>query len=428
MSVAAATDRGARLDHRARRPLVDVAAPAFLVLYVVVAFEPFELFFRPPGMVSSVGLPVIAVVILALTPSERLARMPISLALLAFLAWSAMSVGWSDSPSSTLFALRARHLPLLMVTLIAATIPPRIVARTLLGTAVVVTLWSLAVSLVLPMSRAVALEDGLDDQAGFRGTFGHKNFLGVFAVLALAAALPLLRSRRRRLVLVALILAALTTRSATTAGGLFALMFVWFWMRAIERGRTPRDRRLLLLVSTSSALAGVLIALRLLPVLLHVYDKDITFSGRTTIWSESLAAVAQRPWQGYGLAGVWTDPPTSLTLRLWSHIGFRAGHAHNGLVAVLLELGVVGAVLMAVFVVSVIRLAARASREPELRRYGQWGLLFCASLLLMSLAEPLFADHYLAYLAILWTVLAGLLNEQRAARAGGRFRRPLTTF
>lgn len=428
MTVSAPARRPARRPTgRHRQPIVDVLAPLYLVLYVVVAFEPFELFVRPPGMVSSVVLPAIGIGTLALTPTERLVRMPISIPLFAFVVWAVMSAGWSASPGSTMFALRATILPLVVVTLVVATIPPRVTARTVLALAVGITLWSLLVSLVLPMSRAVALEDGLDDQAGFRGTFGHKNFLGVYAVLALAIALPLLRSRWRRPILIGLVIAALTTRSATTAGGLAALSFVWFWMRAIERGRTQRDRRLMLFVSTSSAVIGLLTVLRLLPVLLDVYDKDITFSGRTIIWSESFAVLSRRPWNGYGLAGVWTNPPTSLTHELWNHIGFRAGHTHNGLVELLLDLGIVGAALGVVFLLSVIRLASRASRDNQLRPYGQWGLLFCASLIVMSLAEPLFANHYLAYLAIVWATLASMLNRRRDLRAGGP-RRTYTTF
>ncbi len=427
MSLSASAQRAILPEARHRRPIVDVLAPLYLVLYVLVAFEPFELFVRPPGMVSSVVLPAIGVGILALTPNERLARMPISVPLFALVVWSVMSAGWSASPGSTMFSLRATILPLVMVTLVVATIPPRVVARTMLALAVSITLWSLVVSLVLPMSRAVALEDGLDDQAGFRGTFGHKNFLGVYAVLALAIALPLLRSRWRRVIIVGLVIAALTTRSATTAGGLAALSFVWFWMRAIERGRTQRDRKLMLFVSTSSAVIGLLAVLRLLPVLLDVYDKDITFSGRTIIWGESFAVLARQPWHGYGLAGVWTNPPTSLTHELWNHIGFRAGHTHNGLVELLLDLGIVGASLGVLFILSVIRLASRASRDPELRPYGRWGLLFCASLVIMSLAEPLFANHYLAYLAIVWATLASMINQRRD-RAGGPRRAYSTTF
>ena len=429
------TATGTVQDHRTstlgrrRELIVDVAAPAFVVLYVVLAFKPFELLVAFPGLATSVVLPALGVGILAVTPTERLARVPVSLPLLGSLVWTALSVLWSDVPSDTLYTLRSEQLPLAVLLLVVGTIPPRVAVRTLLVVAVAVTAWSLLVSLVLPMAREVEAEVGIEAQAGFRGTFGHKNILGVFAVLSLAIVLPMLRGRGRLVVLGVLVLAALTTRSATTGGGLMALVFVWLWMVAIERGHSQRDRRLLLFVSISSAVVGLLLVLRLAPVLLELYDKDVTFSGRTTIWAESMKVVGDRPWLGHGLAGVWTDPPTALTVELWRHIRFPAAHAHNGVVALLMEVGVVGVALMTVFVVSVIRLASRVMHLPALRRYGQWGLLITVSLLVMSLAEPLFVNQYLGYLGIVWSVLASLANEARAAADRPVVpRRPTTTF
>lgn len=409
---------------RARRTLItDTAAPAFVIAYAIATFRPFELLVEFPGAVSSVLLPAAGVGILVVTPTDRLRRLPVSLPLLAYVAWAFLSVTWTESPPSTLFSLRADVLPMLVVVLVAGTIPvPRLV-RVVLGASVGVVAWSVVTSLVLPMSRAVPLDDQLGDQVGFRGTFGHKNFLGVVAVLTLAMALPLARVRYRRLLLGLLIVGIVGTRSATAGGGLLAVAFVWAWMVAIEKGRSQRDRRALLFASVCSVAIGIPLVLGLLPTLLNLYDKDITFSGRTIIWAESMIAWSAQPWHGYGFAGVWTEVPTGLTYDLWRHIGFQAGHAHNAVVATLLELGVVGLACVVVLVAQVFRLSARALRRPEHRRLGQWGLLCMVSLLVMALAEPLLSNQYLAYLGILTGVL------MRVDRRGRRPRSvPTTTF
>lgn len=408
-----------------RRPLItDTAAPAFVVAYAIIKFRPFSQLVDLPGVVSSVLLPAAGVGILLLTPTDRLRRLPVSLSLLGYVAWALLSVTWTDSPVSTLFSLRADVLPMLVVVLVAGTIPvPRLV-NVVLVSSIAVSLWSLLTSLLLPMSRAVALEDDLGDQIGFRGTFGHKNFLGVVAVLALGMALPLARFRFRRVVLVLLVATILGTRSATAGGGLLAVTFVWVWMVAIEKGRSRRDRRALMFTSICSAAVGIALVLGLLPTLLDLYDKDVTFSGRTIIWAESLVAWSRQPWRGYGFAGVWTEVPTALTHDLWRHIGFRAGHAHNALVATLLELGVVGVVCLVLIVAQVFRLSARALRRPEHRAHGEWGLLCMVSLLVMSLAEPLLANQYLAYVGILTCVLARLDRDRRRRRPP----RPRPTF
>lgn len=399
-----------RVEHRP--PAVDVLAPVFVVLYLLIAFTPFEVLVNVPGSVSSYVLPALGLCVLALTPTERLARIPISLPLLGFVIWAALSVLWSDDPASTIFVIRSEIFPLVMVALVAGTIRPRMLAKVVLWTSLSICAWSLLISLALPTSRVAILGDTLEQQFGFRGTFGHKNDLGVFVVLTLAIALPLLRIKGRRWILGALVLLALSTRSATAGSGLLALTFLWAWMLAIGRGRSQRDRRLLILTSVTSAIVALLSAFRLLPILLTIYDKDLTFSGRTTIWSATIDFVGRQPFTGYGYGGVFTEIPTPLTIQLWNRIGFEAAHTHNGAVEVLLELGIIGLVLMVAFVVGIYRVSARVGSVPDDRRYELWGVLFMTSLLVMALAEPLLGGPFLGYMAILWALMSNLENEQ----------------
>ena len=272
---------------------------------------------------------------------------------------------------------------------------------------------------MLPTSRVTILGDTLEQQFGFRGTFGHKNDLGVFVVLTLAAALPLLHTRWRKVVIGLLVVLALTTRSATAGSGLLALAFLWAWMLAIGRGRSQRDRRLLIVISVTSAIVALLSAFRLLPILLTLYDKDLTFSGRTTIWGATLDFVGRQPVTGYGFGGVFTEVPTALTVQLWNRIGFEAAHTHNGAVEILLELGVVGLVLLVAFVASIYRVSVRVGSIPEHRRYELWGVLFMTALLVMALAEPLLSGPFLGYMAIVWAAMANLENDElHPARQG----------
>ena len=218
------------------------------------------------------------------------------------------------------------------------------------------------------------------------------------------------------------------TRSATAAGGLLGVLFVWGWMAAIAHQRNPRERQFLLLVSFTSAIAGVLLLLGLAPTLLDLYDKDLTFSGRTDIWTESLITVRDRPVQGYGLGGVWSDPASPVTADLHHRITFEAAHSHNSAIELLLEGGIVGLALTVLFVVQTVRLAVVCLRQPSAAAYGQWGLLIVLALLFMGLAEPLFEGPHLGLLVIVWVTLARVRNEGRRGawtarpRAKGRAR------
>ena len=402
-----------------------MAAPLYLVLYLLVVLAPFEALIGYQLSIPTFLVSVFGVCVLLITPTERLRVMPVSMALLGFVSWGLLSVVWSDDRASTILSSRYELIPAAVTMGVVGTIAPRIAALTLLTMSLVLCGWSLAISLLLPTSRALIAEDGSVDTA-FRGTFGHKNLLGIFAVLTLAMVLGLYRGRWRRTIVVGLVATAVATRSATTASGLLAISFVWFWILAIGRGRSQRDRRLLFAASLASVLGALLSAFRLVPVLLEVYNKDLTFSGRTLIWGATVGAVAERPLQGYGYAGVFTEVPTVLTMQLWHEIGFEAAHTHNGPLKVLLDLGLVGFLLLGVFLVDILRRALRLNRHSETRPYGLWGVMALTSLLVMSLAEPLLNGAYFGYLVILWSVLARL-DAEVSKPVRDRTRRPPAT-
>lgn len=404
-------------DAGAAPALADTAAPAYVLLYLALEFEVFQLLIRPPGFTLSVVVPALGLVVLAITPTARLRRISISWALVAYVLWLAISRLWTESVPSTDFRIRADLPSLLIVAMVAGTIRRDVIVRTLVAAFAGIGLWSLATSLVLPASRAVAYTAGvLEPQVGFRGTFGHKNHLGIFMVFGLCVVLALVRGRHRRPLALLMIGLVIGTRSATAGSGLLAVVFVWFWIAAIDSQRSDRSRSLLVISSFIAAVTAVLLAFRLLPTLLGIYQKDLTFSGRTTIWAEALATAREAPWRGYGYGGLWMADPPAVTVALQRRIGFDAAHAHNGLIAVLLEVGLIGLVLLAAFLASVVAMAIRCLRRPGTADLGRWALLTLVALALMSVSEPLFEGAYLGYVLVIWVVLSGALTAEARQR------------
>jgi O-antigen ligase len=396
-------------------PIVDVLAPALLVMYFVLTFRPLELTFYFPGFTSSGLFPLLSLGVLLLTPTDRLARIPIPWAILAYVGWLVCSYAWTEIDFSTAFLIRSQLPPLLMLSVLTATIPPARVVKVLLGMFAALSVWALLNSLAFSRSRVVSFtENGLDvgDQVGFRGTFNHKNLLGIFTVYALCMVLPFARGRWRRPLIVLCVVLIMGTRSATAASGLFAVMFAWFWISAIQGQKQRREREVLFVLSLASAVGAVLLAFGLMPALLDLYQKDITFSGRTIIWSESLVTIGRRPIQGYGYGGVWLDGQNAVTKELRSRITFGAAHSHNGAIEVLLQVGIIGLGLLLVFIGRVFRLVGYAIVRRPLARYGQWGLLTLLALLLMQISEPLFEGGHLGLLIVIWTVLTRLHNDE----------------
>jgi len=90
--------------------------------------------------------------------------------------------------------------------------------------------------------------------------------------------------------------------------------------------------------------------------------RDGTFTGRTDIWGELVPYVQSRPLLGCGFGGFWTPE-----MRV-KHI---ISQAHNGYLEVLMEVGAVGLLLIATFILSFGSKAVRAlKREFDLASFG----------------------------------------------------------
>lgn len=395
-----------------RTPLVDVLAPAVLVAWIVIAFEPFVLRYPLPGVVSSVLFPAFCLGVLVITPKERIRAIPILWPLLALVLILTLSILWTENPAATMFRIRADLPGTVLVAAVAGTMPPMRVVRVLAITSTVIAVWSLLVSLAFIDSREAPFDDAfLGVQNGFRGTFIHKNHLGMFLVFGLGSVLVQKRGSWRTFAIVVHLVTVLGTRSASVGGGLLALAFVWLWLSALRRQEKPRERTFLLVMSIASAVAGVLLVLGLLPVLLDLYDKDVTFSGRTFIWAESVGAIQDRPWLGYGLAGLWMDETNPITAELHARIGFKAAHAHNGALDLALQVGLIGLTAYLLLLIQAMRAAGRAMRQASSALIGQWGVLMLSTLVLMSIAENVFLGPYLAMLAVVATVVTRAASD-----------------
>jgi O-antigen ligase len=100
--------------------------------------------------------------------------------------------------------------------------------------------------------------------------------------------------------------------------------------------------------------------------------RDATLTGRTDIWAKLMPVVEQRSMLGCGFGGFWT-PET-----IAEHI---VTEAHNGYLAVLMELGIVGLLLMTMFLLALGRKAAKI-----LTYDFDWGSL-CVCCFLMAVVH-----------------------------------------
>jgi O-antigen ligase len=195
-----------------------------------------------------------------------------------------------------------------------------------------------------------------DGAAGWRGGFPHKNAMAPFMVFAILVLTSLDRPslRRRAACLLALVLIVMSQSTSALAAGVVVLVACVF-LRRFAASETP-GRASLLVGGMSGVLVAALLSSTLLPLLLGVRGKDSTLTGRTDIWREVWRAIQRRPWTGYGIGGVWSDPSVDPARSIVRSLGFVVFHAHDGFLEILLLLGVVGLALFVWLLVSTIRL------------------------------------------------------------------------
>jgi len=128
-----------------------------------------------------------------------------------------------------------------------------------------------------------------------------------------------------------------------------------------------------------------------------ILKRDETLTGRTEIWSALIDFAASNPILGAGYGGFWA--PGNMKLEDLFSPRFILAQAHNGYLAVYVELGVVGIVLLAVFLKSYCDKVRR-----ELNHTFEWGI-YGICLLPMSLLYNCTEISFLQTPSYLWSTM-----------------------
>lgn len=328
---------------------------------------------------------IYCIVIVFLVPySNHVLRLMVANKLLMLLTLLCIvSAAWSDDPSVSL----RKGVALFGTTLVGLLLTVRFEMRGQLRLLTVAlglaALASLMVSLFCPqLCPPTELTPG-----AWNGVFSHKNLLGRAMSLGVVAFLSLDRATLPGILFAwsgaalcgAMLLAshsqtALVVVVAMIVVPCFSALLRWDWRQA-----------------SASFLSLLLVALPLAwfasqhsDDLLDLLHRDATLTGRARIWTFAALSFARHRWLGYGYGAFWwVSNESRQTLAL---IRYPTPHAHNGLLDLGLQLGIVG---IAVFLfgwlinafAAVRTLCCSASRE------ARWPWLYLLFLLFYTLTE-----------------------------------------
>ena len=229
----------------------------------------------------------------------------------------------------------------------------------------------------------------VDNIAGaWNGVFSHKNTLGHTMTVRVIAKLYILTGTKARTSWHALVLCgcfALVILSRSTT----AIILSFFYLLGaclfllLQRARQYFGIGLVVLAVFGSTIAALYWTYPNL--LFEVLGSDATLSGRTELWAIVLRFISQKPLLGWGYQAMWLQTD-SITIAISEAVGWAVPSAHNALLEVTLELGLVGLVIVMSFVGSSLWRSVRCIMAG-LHSLGTLSLVFFLGVIISGVTE-----------------------------------------
>ncbi|MEM7591609.1 MAG: O-antigen ligase family protein [Cyanobacteria bacterium P01_A01_bin.83] len=214
--------------------------------------------------------------------------------------------------------------------------------------------WNQIIITCFSMFMALFFPTLAQTEKGWGGAIGHPIDLG--NMMALTASLWLLHAihhqKHRWLSFLFCVFSIIVMQLANSAGAfvIFLSLIVIIFVASLFK-KLKFFQAYILFASVLSILTIPSIwLLGNLENILSLLDKDLSFTGRVPLWNLLIKnQILERLWFGYGYSGFWQpwkrlDNPAALIPRA---VGDWAVHAHNGVIDIILSVGLVGFILFA---------------------------------------------------------------------------------
>jgi exopolysaccharide production protein ExoQ len=396
-------------------PASGILEKAFVVLVLILSLGAFtNLTITGPIETQNMGmvwmqvlwslLYVIVLVLYLRSCGKPLRRLFIVSPLIAVVAFAFLSVLWSQDPALSLRRSIALGLSLIFGVYFASRFSQTEQLRLLA--------WALGFCILFSVFFEVLGLNPSQGYPGWYGVFDIKNELGQAMVLsAMVFWFWKKVEPKYGAVAIAGIVASvclLALSLAMTAVVVLALMVVLVpylgWALRMSRRGLAWGVTLLLVGGTLS----IFYMATHFEEVTGLLGKDPTMTGRLPLWIVAGVMALQRPWFGYGFDAFWL-PDQTYTPRIWHLLTWMPPQAHNGVLELWLELGIIGTVLFLVVFVHYLAKAVKFSRHhPE--PAATWPMAFLIFLFLANLTTAFFLQanniYFMLYVGLATTMYA----------------------
>jgi O-antigen ligase len=175
---------------------------------------------------------------------------------------------------------------------------------------------------------------------------------------------------------------AFESKSATSCLAIFGFCLLSIEINFLKRGGNARI--LAVMVMIFLPVIAVVGAFNM-NSLLEALGKDPTLTGRTDIWEYVVFDIYQRPWLGWGYGAFWSVSNPA-ALRISDLLKWAVPEAHNGILEILLTVGVIGAAMFIYMWGRTLRLSLQGLRTSE-SAIAITCFLICTGVALQSVSE-----------------------------------------
>lgn len=342
---------------------------------------------------------------------DKLLLLLVGVALVSFL--------WSAAPTITF----VRSVALVGTTLFGA----YLAARYSMEEQLRLLAWALGITALLSLLVALALpsygiSSGTSTAGNWQGIFPHKNALGRSMALGIIVFLFLaFGSRRYRWFAWAGVglSGGLLILSNSITGLLVTLTLLALW--PLYAALRWRPTVMVPFMITAVLLVGGVVVLLQGDVVAPVLDtlgREETLTGRTVVWAAALDMIRERPWLGYGYSGFWLGWE-GYSAQIFIATGKQFTGAQNGVLDLLLELGLLGMVVFALGFSRALLLAVSWVRYTK-TAVGLWPLMFLTFFILYNLSESLTLEQNSIYWVLYVTTVLSLFTQHDVRNETGR--------
>jgi exopolysaccharide production protein ExoQ len=230
---------------------------------------------------------------------------------------------------------------------------------------------------------------GKGNDGTWQGIFGQKNGLGGIMALAVLVEwyIPATAFRSKVLKFVWLsaygALLALSDSITAFIGVSITLVSIAVFRTLRWRYRVP----LPILLGLGALLGGALfpVIITNMDSVMPLLGRSGDLTGRTELWSFLVPVILKQLFFGYGYSGFWEGASVESEI-IYKNIGWKAMYSHNGYLEIVLSLGLLGLLLILLFVGTGIKRALVVAENKESIQ-DLWPLAFLVFFLIHNLAE-----------------------------------------